>query len=431
MKKVCVLLGIIGLLAVSAVPALAGGIINKSNLSSDWIRTLNRNAATDAADIVVFNPAGVMKLKNGLYTKVDALYFAKDYSNTVPNYAPNVYGEDGDFKTDTPSLIPGLFAVYKQDKWAGFFAITIPGGGGKVEYDQGNARTSLLSYSIAAATGFVYNNISSMNMEANSFDVGYTFGGAYKINDVFSVAGGFRYLDAKQEFKGSTSLTSTLNPALPALDRKVDLDRDATGWSYFLGLNISPNDKLNLAAMYMSNTDLDYKSDVAQDDLNITPLLGWADGTKQREDLPGQINLGASYQFTPKLRTEVNYTLYLETDAKFEASRLEHAGDSWEMGICFDYAFNPRWMASLGYLYTDIKGISPEDKLVEAPELDSNTVSTGVVYTPSERWRINLGLLKVWYDSVTTSTTGSRAPAGTKLEKDVWGISFGVQYRFL
>ena len=41
----------------------AGGIDTKSNLSADYVRTLNRNAATDAADAVVYNPAGVMKLE--------------------------------------------------------------------------------------------------------------------------------------------------------------------------------------------------------------------------------------------------------------------------------------------------------------------------------------------------------------------------------
>ncbi len=430
MKKVCVLLGIISLLVCSATPLLAGGIINKSNLSSDYVRTLNRNAATDAADIVVFNPAGVMKMENGFYTKADVMYFAKDYSNQVPD-AFAIIGDEGDYKTDTPSVIPGLFAVYKKEKWAGFFAVTIPGGGGKVEYDQGDARTVVLSASIAASSGGLLNRIDSMKMEANSFDIGYTVGGAYKINEMFSVAGGFRYLDAKQEFKGSTTLSNALVPAVPPTTYGVDLERDATGWSYFLGVNISPSDRLNFGAMYMSNTDLDYKSKVTQDDIGITPTLGWADGTKQREDLPGQLNLGVSYLITPKLRTEVNYTLYLETDAKFEASRFDHAGDSFEMGICFDYAFNNKWMASLGYLYTDIKGMAAEDKLTEAPELDSNSVSTGVVYTPNDRWRINLGLLKVWYDSVTTTVTSGRAPADTKLEKDVWGISLGVQYRFM
>ncbi len=52
----------------------AGGIINKQNLSADYIRTLNRNAATDMADAAAFNPAGTAMMQDGLYVKADAIY---------------------------------------------------------------------------------------------------------------------------------------------------------------------------------------------------------------------------------------------------------------------------------------------------------------------------------------------------------------------
>jgi hypothetical protein len=41
--------------------------------------------------------------------------------------------------------------------------------------------------------------------------------------------------------------------------------------------------------------------------------------------------------------------------------------------------------------------------------------------------------IKVWYESVKTgadSTAAGRSPAGTELEKDVWGLALGLQYRF-
>ena len=63
----------------------AGGIINKQNLSADYIRTLNRNAATDMADAAAYNPAGTAMMEDGLYVKADAIYFWKDYSNQMPS----------------------------------------------------------------------------------------------------------------------------------------------------------------------------------------------------------------------------------------------------------------------------------------------------------------------------------------------------------
>ncbi|MBW2321629.1 MAG: hypothetical protein JRF31_12510 [Deltaproteobacteria bacterium] len=67
MKKLFVSLCVAGLIVSSASSLFAGGIENKHNWSAEYVRTLNRNAATDSADAVVYNPAGVMKMEDGFY----------------------------------------------------------------------------------------------------------------------------------------------------------------------------------------------------------------------------------------------------------------------------------------------------------------------------------------------------------------------------
>ena len=275
MKKFAGVLGVVALLWVWAGPSWAGGIINKSNMSADYFRSLTRHGSTDAADIVAYNPAGVMKMENGFYTKLDVLYITKDYSNEVTTgFAP------GDYSSDEPSIVPGFFSVYKMDRWSGFFAVTVPGGGGKVVYNHGDARTAILGTAflvppLSTLYGGAYTGIDSMYIEANSFDIGYTLGGAYAINDMFSVSGGLRYIDATQKFKGHVNLTT----AAPINDvYRVDLERKATGWGYFLGVDAAPTDKLNIGVLYQSNTDLNYKSDVSEDNSPgqfITNGVGW------------------------------------------------------------------------------------------------------------------------------------------------------------
>ncbi len=443
MKKSLVALGVWILLCATVSPLSAGGIINKSNLSADYFRSLTRHASTDAADIIPFNPAGVMKMENGIYTKLDILYINKDYGNNVPS-SFGVPGGFGDLSSDEPSIVPGFFAVYKEDKWAGFFAVTVPGGGGKVDFSDGDARTALLGGGVLAQAnqagfGVIYTGIGSMSLEADSYAIGYTLGGAYEINDMFSVAGGIRYITAKQKFDGQvTPIKNSANPASASpLFRdqfKVELTRDATGLGYFLGLNVTPNEKLNLGFLYQSNTDLDYDSDVSRDDIGVTPLIGWADGTKEREDLPGILALGVSYMLTPKLRGEIDYTRYLESAADLENARFNEpgeVGDSWEVGLSLTYTFNPQWRASIGYLHTDIVGIEPDQMLVESPELDASTIGLGGVYSPTDRWDITFSYTNVTYDSVKTKDqTFNRAPSGTELEKAVTAFSVGFQYRF-
>jgi long-chain fatty acid transport protein len=437
MRRIVGIIGVAGLLCLSAATLWAGGIINKSNLSADYFRSLTRNAATDAADIVAYNPAGVMKMDNGLYTKLDILYVAKDYSNTVPNQAGVPFsGEDGTFSSDEPSVVPGFFAVYKQDDWAGFFAVTIPGGGGKVKFDEGSAYTSLLAMNIwqnAGGPAGPYTGLDSAYIEADSYEIGYTLGGAYQINSMFSVAGGVRYIDATQNYKGRIDLTEPVATPYPDV-YVVDLERSATGWDYFVGVDIAPTEKLNLGVLYISNTSLSMKSDVAEDTSggSITGDLGWSDGTKRHEDLPGVLGLGVSYQFTPKFRAEVDYTRYLEDNAKLDSKsgRFDNAGDSYDFGMSLEYTFNPQWKASVGYMMTDIKGMEPERLIPLAPELDARTYAAGAAYSPSDHWRYSFGYTFVDYASVTTSTTGSNSPAGTTLEKDTWALSAGVQYRW-
>jgi long-chain fatty acid transport protein len=426
MGKRLIGLGIVVLILGLALPLYAGGIINKQNQSAEYIRTLSRNAATDAADAVVYNPAGVMRMQNGFYVKADVIYLEKEYSNDMPT-SPS-YFNLGTLESDEPSLVPGLFLLYKQDKWAGFFAVTIPGGGGKVEYDDGNARTAVLSALFGAYIG-ASPLTADQYLEAESVYTGYTLGGAFKISDSLSLSGGVRYVDAFQNFKGKAV---GANPAHDTI--YVDIDRTADGWNYFLGMNYAPNEVLNIGFLYMSNTRLNFKADTTDTSPNdaVSNGVGWADGTHEREDLPGYLAVGVSYFIIPnKLRTELSLTYYLETDATFDAERFDGAGNSYDLGVALEYIFNPQWKVSMGYMHTNIRGMSEDDLLTEAPELDANTIGLGCVWSPLDRLSITLGGIRVWYDSETKEVTDSRGPTGTELDKDVWGLSFGVQYRFL
>ena len=111
MKKFLIFLCVVGLTVSSASTLFAGGIINKQNQSADYMRTLSRHAATDFADIAVYNPAGIMKMADGGYAKLDVMYFDKDYSNTIPNNFCEFNQAFGKLDQDEPSIIPGVFAV--------------------------------------------------------------------------------------------------------------------------------------------------------------------------------------------------------------------------------------------------------------------------------------------------------------------------------
>ena len=430
-------LAVLLMVTALAASAQAGGIINKQNLSADYIRTLNRNAATDMADAAVFNPAGTAMMQDGFYAKADVIYLQKDYSNQLPASIGPLSLAGGTLNSEEPSIIPGLFAVYKQNRWSLFFGVTVPGGGGDVNYNDGNARTTMLSLPgafgglgtyLGGATGNP-NNI-NQSIEAESHYLGYSLGGAFKVLDSLSLSAGVRYVDAYQKFKGQANGTTG-----PANSVNIKIEREDEALNYFLGLDWAPTKDLNIGLTYMSNTALNFKSEASDNSPGqaVSRNVGWADGTHEREDLPGYVGLGVSYFLIPgTLRVEPNLTYYLEKQATLEGQRFQNSnpGNSYDVGIALEYILNPQWRFSVGYMHTEIEGMKSQDLLPEAPELDANTISVGFVYSPVDRLSISLGALRVWYDSVKTDASSSRAPARTQYDKDVYGVALGLQYRF-
>jgi long-chain fatty acid transport protein len=451
MKKLLVLLCVAGLIAASASPLLAGGIINKQNQSADYMRTLNRYAATDYADIAVFNPAGIMKMADGGYAKLDIMYFDKDYSNKVPDNFGEFNQNFGRLNSDKHSIIPGTFAVYKQKKWAGFFAFTIPAGGGELNYRDGDARTVQLADGIAASFNqqletalgtdlFNYNKIDSQRLEVKESTVfGFTLGGSYAINHMWSVAAGARYSTGKREFKGNIKFSAE-NPApVPVNDPvtlDLHLDEDADGWAGILGVNFAPNDKLNTALMYISKTKMNYDVNVKKDTLlpNGTPLsevIGFKDGSHQRIDIPALLSFGISYKFLPRLKVDLNYAYYFEKEASIDTYTGE--GNSWDLGLCAEYTFSPQWKASLGYLHSDIA--LDDDQQInepEEPKLSADTLAAGVVWSPIPAYAITFGGAIVSYDDVDGPVeTAGGGTESVNYDKEVWNLSIGFQWKFM
>ena len=109
MKKRIFVAASVALLQLTGVSSVfAGGVENLHNFSAEYVRTFNRNAATDSADAVVYNPAGTMQMADGSYVNLSLQYLDKDYKNIVTGTAN---GQDGTLSQGESSLIPGLFGL--------------------------------------------------------------------------------------------------------------------------------------------------------------------------------------------------------------------------------------------------------------------------------------------------------------------------------
>lgn len=431
MKKVYLVLCITCLFLIPGQYILAGGIDNRSNYSGEYVRTFTRNAATDSLDAIAYNPAGVMKMADGYHGNLSIHYVLKDYTNTVDGTA---------LKQDTPSFVPSLFGLYKNDKWAGFFSFTIPAGGGEVDYENGNATTRISSYSLRnmlnqLAGAAIYGDTADEKLNAEGYYYGLTAGGAYKINDTISVSFAGRYIDADKKGRAAFDLMPTSLGTMagqPVRSAVLDQEENADGWGVIFGLAVDL-DPVYIGMKYETETELDFKYKVKQDTVTGLPYgLGQAggiiNGTRHTRNLPALFSIGLAYTVIPKLKIDTGLIYYFHEDTDWGGDE-QYVEDGWETSVSIEYRFNDNLKGSIGYLHTKT-GMDAQYALKEAPELDADSFGAGIVYNINETLKIDLGAAIVDYkgDSYIDTSSGSAVLVG--LKKEVVMFSAGVQYRF-
>jgi long-chain fatty acid transport protein len=439
MKKIITCVGGLAFSCIFAASVFAGGAENKTNWSAEYIRTLNRNAATDYADIAAYNPAGTVKLDEGFIINGSVQFLSKDYKNII---------NGTEFESDEPSYVPGIFGVYNKKKWSVFGVFNVVGGGGKVDFNKGDVTTFSIGTLMSATAdrtvdamvqagggpqaplGTYYaGNLTKQKLTGESYLLGYMVGGSYSINEMVSVSLAGRYVDASRSASGTVTTAPTqAGAAVGATDitANVDYDQDGDGWGAVIGLNLAPTDALNIGMRYETNVELEYEASVNKDDMNILPQIGIIDGKSSARDLPALLGLGASYFITPKLRTEVNLTYYFNKNADWSGAEKK-VDNGYDLGISFEYRFTNKITGSVGYLHTEL-GVDPENMLPENPELDVNSIGAGIAYAFNEKFHTNIAVGDSFYekDSFVSQDTGAKI----EYKKNVFFVALGLEYRF-
>jgi long-chain fatty acid transport protein len=188
--------------------AFAGGLLTNTNQSAQFIRMMSRNAST-GIDAVYFNPAGLMKMENGLHFAVynQTIFQTKPVDSQFPLLNDGYY--EGMVKVP---VFPTAFAVYKMDKLAISLGFGPNGGGGSATYDSGLPSFEIpISKVVPGLAGLtqispalnVTGYSADLSFEGSSVFWGIQLGASYKVNEIFSVYGGVRYLPSKNTYQGT------------------------------------------------------------------------------------------------------------------------------------------------------------------------------------------------------------------------------------
>ncbi len=410
-------------IGLAAHLVMGGAVDNRTNFSAEYIRTVSRNAATNSADAAIYNPAGVMKLEDGLYVNANNQTLIKFNRQIAPNQPS--------YKSDLTSFIlPTGFIVFKHDDWSIFSTLTFPIGGGNLDYQEGTVSTGLLRSALLARDPDY-----TTDVKLAITSIAPSLGGAYAINKMYSIAASLKYVYAQTTIEVDAGKPLS-NGATKAIDHK----ESASGWGGAFGINITPSEALTIGLRFetivkmeyeVDKSDLNFETELASNP-NRVPYLGLlrqslkTKGSKFNHDIPPEIGLGLGYQFNPIWRTDLSFNYFMNKISDWGGAEDKH-NDGWESGLALEAQVHPQWALSTGILYYST-GAKPESYSPENPGLNGCTVASGFAYHPTAKVNINFGFGNGFYfeDKTTIPNIGD-----VTLRKNTFILALGLQYKIL
>ena len=247
------------------------------NQSAEYVRTLSRNASTDA-DAAFYNPAGTAFMKKkGLYLMFSSqtLYAKKDSSFRLWGVNPGGAGwrattESGNpyfYTTNSKFLVPKSYpaeiiapvlpdfdVVYKGENWAAFLSVAVTQAAPGLTFDNGTPDLDrailLLNEAYATTLGQTLDRVVRKTYAKRTEQyLSGTIGGSYAFLNWLSAALGFRYIHATGNQKVSqVPLDVTYSVALPSIRYPMLIDTDVNGFGHgiIVGLDFKPLESLNI-----------------------------------------------------------------------------------------------------------------------------------------------------------------------------------------
>ena len=449
----------------------AGGILTNTNQNATFLRNPARNAAI-AIDGVYSNPAGIAFLPQGFHLSVS---WQAAWQKRVMDVNNQLFGMNADGKgtsrefvgeTNAP-VIPSVQAAYViNDKWSVSAQFAVGGGGGKCEFAEGLPMFEELIGSAAAGINaqvnpnsrqFSYNL--NQNLTGEQYFYGFQVGATYKVAENLSVFGGLRtviascnYTGAINNFKVNGIDAKNFAPAftqayqqavaagnveaatkagmvaqLTKEDLTLDCSQSGIGFTPIIGVDWNLG-KLNLAAKYEFRTKIELEND-SKNSSNVDALMAqYADGAKNRSDIPAILSLGAMYQISDNVRAMVGGVYYWDKDAK--GTPIKNGDNTWEANFGIEWDVNDKILLSCGAQRTQY-GFDDTDMADTNFNTSSYAVAIGGAYKFSEKIKLNVGYMHSFYDNhkfERATESGLKTACDYTRKNDAVGVSLDITF---
>ncbi|RRD40034.1 aromatic hydrocarbon degradation protein [Leptotrichia sp. OH3620_COT-345] len=365
---------------------------------------------------VFYNPAGTVFLEDGIYLNANM-------QNSLIEESMILKGKK--YGSKTYAGAPSFNVLYKKDNFSIFGNASVIAGGATLKYKEGVAGVQLAGDAFNQLTGgrlgakLIENNFKGQNRYYQLMT-----GGAYRINDKFSIAGGLKYVLGVRKLKGNASYS--YNPlvgrviGLSGNELHLDSERTASGIGGVIGFDYKPTDTLNFGLKYETPVKLKFKAkasevkgmSVAGKPLGISFFYPeYADGAKYRRDLPGVLSLGVSKDMG-KFTYSAGYIHYFNKAAKMDRFKYKNGH---ELNLGLDYRINDKFIWHAGFNYADTGAPRNTFNDVEYG-VNSQIYATGLTYKPTENSEWKFGIAHVSYNSANGEKEKTLLP-GVSLDK--------------
>ena len=409
---------------------------NLINLSAEWVRTPARNAATDAGDIVVYNPAGLVKMNDGFHINIGNQSLFRKPSHTFDmgmGMGEQTYTQDGN-----DLFLPNLYMSYKKDKFSLFTGMFMAGGGATANYPNGSINTELIGLQTLMATQGAYGAYTHQYMKASSYYLTTTLGAAFAANDriSFSVAG--RYIDATN--KTSAGLTLTQSPlGLPDETMELKTSDAATGFGGVFSMMVQANAQTRFTVRYETAVKLNFETNQESDEFGITQ-----DGATSRRDLPATLAIGLAVAPTTKTQIYADFNYYMQTGANWgtstpltnEKNYSELAGDALSVNVAATVQTGEKVLLSIGGGYTDFQysdrdGYFTKAGAFETVPDDNFNINTGISYRITNVLTGTFGYMHTFYqNSEVTAVLAKPLEVKVKTKNSLDAVAIGLDLKF-
>jgi long-chain fatty acid transport protein len=405
----------ISVLAVASVFAAGSAFASAYRIPEQSVDSVSKAGANIAsaqhADASYFNPANMSWMESAWQVEVDMDYIHLTSIKYTDARSPLYNGSS----KEENFLAPTMFLVspnYNNFRFG--FSITEPYGLAK-RWDEAFPKTFAEKFDLKV------------------FDINPTV--SYKINNMFSVAGGIRllYSQATTESNGSVAKGVTASRFM---------DGDATAWGFNLAASARPNDKSNISVTYRSDVSLDLEGDATL----ATNVGSTTVNTKGnlKVDAPAVLAISGAYTFLDKWTVELTWdrtfwSEYKDLDfnydtritnpvlySAFDVAKAKNWDDAsaYRLGVTYKMSDMVSLMAGFAYDETPV----PESTLgFELPDSNAYLFSLGARFSLTSQMDIGLGVL---YDLKSERTVNNGTINGKFEDASALLVSAGLSYKF-